>query len=150
MKRAAVLVGALLVVLGVIPARAQESDATVEEVRQALARYREAVLKADTAELSRTWSDDYKFVNPRGEALTKAQRLENFSSGGTQLTAIEDSEQIEIRSLGDDAAVAMGRVRLEGKYSGQESTADYRSLMVWVKKDGRWQIVAAQLTPILR
>ena len=36
-----------------------------------------------------------------------------------------------------------------GRYSGQAHEGRYRALVVWVRREGRWQQVASQLTPIL-
>jgi len=48
-------------------------------------------------------------------------------------------------------AVDIGRVNLQGtKYGGQESSGEYRYTQVWVKMQGRWQLVANQITRIAK
>ena len=41
-------------------------------------RYRQAMVNKDLATVDRLWSDDFTFINPRGEQLSKAKRLENM------------------------------------------------------------------------
>jgi uncharacterized protein DUF4440 len=46
-------------------------------------QHRKALLNKDVATLDRIWTDDFTFINYRGQMLTKAQRLENVRSGAT-------------------------------------------------------------------
>ena len=48
-----------------------------------------------------------------------------------------------------NVVVDVGRVRLEGtRYSGEESSGDYRYMNVWVKQGNDWKIAANQITLI--
>ena len=131
-----------------IPAFAlgQEAAGAEQEVREAISQYRQALIRGDADTLEQVWSDDYKFVNVRGELLSKEQRLANIRSGATKLESIEGDETVSVRVYGD-VAVAMSRVHLIGQYGGKESTGWVRSMHVWVKRDGRWKLVANQVTP---
>lgn len=40
------------------------------------------------------------------------------------------------------------RTTITGKRDGKDFTEMRRSMHVWVKRDGRWQVVATQATPI--
>ena len=55
----------------------QESQNTKseQEVRQAIEKYRTALLQRDIPALEKIWADDYVFVNAYGDVLNKAQRL---------------------------------------------------------------------------
>ena len=108
--------------------------------------YTEALTKRDLAALDKIWAEGYTFTNGRGEFLTKKERMENIKSGATQLDSIRREDE-EIRVFGDTAVVT-GRVVLKVIYSGKESSGPYRFINVWVKMQGRWQIVANQITPI--
>ena len=50
------------------------------------AAYGAAMAKRDVAALDDIWADDYTFINPHGDLLTKKQRLENIKSGTTATT----------------------------------------------------------------
>ena len=54
-----------------------------QEVREAIEKYRAALLRRDIPALEQIWTDDYFFVNAAGEMLTKGQRLANLKSGAT-------------------------------------------------------------------
>jgi uncharacterized protein (TIGR02246 family) len=133
-----------------IPAVAQEtatSSGSEQEVRQALEKYRTALIQRDADALQKIWTDDYIFVNGAGEMLTKQQRLENLKSGATALGAIDVDPQMKVRVDGD-TAVVLGLVTIKGKYSGKETNNKFRSMLVWTKEGGAWRLVANQLTPV--
>jgi ketosteroid isomerase-like protein len=127
---------------------AQGADAAAEqEVRQAIKKYREALLQRDAAALEQIWAADYTFTNGAGETHSKAQRLANLKSGATALDSISEDEDIKVRVYGK-VAVATSRVTIKGQYSGKQASGQYRSIHVWVKGAAGWQLVANQLTPV--
>jgi ketosteroid isomerase-like protein len=127
---------------------AQGADAAAEqEVRQAIKKYREALLQRDAAALEQIWADDYTFTNGAGEMVSKAQRLANLKSGATSLDSISQEEEMKVRVHGN-VAVATGRVTIKGQYSGKQASGQYQSINVWVKGPAGWQLVANQLTPV--
>ena len=127
---------------------AQGADAAAEqEVRQAIEKYRTALLEKDAVALEQIWADDYTFTNGAGETHSKAQRLANLKSGATALDSISQEEEMKVRVHGN-VAVATGRVTIKGQYSGKQASGQYRSINVWVKAATGWQLVANQLTPV--
>ncbi len=118
-----------------------------QEVRQAIEKYRAALLRRDIPMLEQIWADDYFFVNAAGEMLTKAQRLANLKSGATTLESINEEEELKVR-VHQNAAVATSRVTIRGQYSGQPTSGQYRSIHVWLKGPTGWQLVANQLTAL--
>ena len=127
---------------------AQGADAAAEqEVRQAIKKYRTALLQKDAATLERIWADDYTFTSGAGETHSKAERLANLKSGATSLDSISQEEDMKVRVHGN-VAVATGRVTIKGQYSGKQASGQYRSINVWVKGATGWQLVANQLTPV--
>src|SRR5438067_11823350 len=123
----------------------QSADSSSEqEVRQAIEKYRTALLRRDVPSLDQIWTDDYFFVNASGEMLTKAQRLANLKSGATTLESINEEEDLKVR-IHQNTAVATSRVTIKGQYSGQPTSGQYRSIHIWVKGLTGWQLVANQL-----
>ncbi len=106
--------------------------------------YTEALTKRDLVALDNIWAEGYTFTNGRGEFLTKKDRMENIKSGTTHFESISREDE-EIRVFGDTAVVT-GRVVLKVIYGGRESSGPYRFINVWVKLQGRWQLVANQIT----
>lgn len=145
----------LLVVLVLMPARvpAQTPAATsaaVTEVREAIRRYDDALRRADVAAVGQFFAPEYTFVNASGERLTRADRLANLRTGRTALDSVAHAPQEEqIRPYGN-VVVYTTLLTLGGRYSGQAQRGQYRALVVWVRRDGRWQQIASQLTSVAR
>jgi ketosteroid isomerase-like protein len=155
-KKACIVTLALLAMSVVAPTqqtakqggKTSAGSANEEKALEArLREYADALKKKDTAALDKIWADGYTFINPRGQLLSKAQRLENVRSGATAFEDIErQREKLEVRG---NTAIDIGRVTLKGtKYSGQESSGDYRYMQVWTKDKGQWRLLANQLTAI--
>jgi ketosteroid isomerase-like protein len=117
-----------------------------QEVRQAIEKYRAALLQPDIPALRQIWADSYFFVNPQGTLLSKAQRLENLKSDTTRLESIND-EEVTVH-IYQSTAVATSRVTVKGEYSGQKTNDQFRTISVWVKGQTGWQLVANQLTAL--
>jgi uncharacterized protein (TIGR02246 family) len=117
-----------------------------QEITSLLDQYRQALQNKDAAALDRIWADDLTFVNPRGELLGKQDRMDNIKSGATAFKSIRVSDQ-NVRAYGE-AAVATSRVAIDAQYSGKEGTGDYRVTTTWARRNGTWQMVAVQMTPI--
>jgi ketosteroid isomerase-like protein len=130
------------------PAATSNAEA---EVRDAVRMYDEALRKGDATALGRFWAEDYTFINPRGELLTRADRLKNVQAGQTAFNSLEHAPKEEnIRIYGNgEFAVYTTHLTLSGKYSGEGQQGEYRAMVVWVRRDGRWQQIANQITPVL-
>ena len=129
------------------PVNENNTSSVKQELEKRFLEYAEALTKRDLTTLDQIWTDDYVFINPRGELVTKGQRLSNLKAGATEFQAVRPkSERMEVHG---NVALDVGTVTLEGtKYGGKESSGDYRYLSVWVNSDGRWQMVANQITRI--
>ena len=110
-----------------------------QEVRQAIGKYRAALLRRDIPAMQQIWTDDYFFVTAAGEMLTKAQHLANLKSGTTTLESINEEEELKVR-IHQNTAVATSRVTIKGQYSGQQTSGQYRSIHIWVKGPTGWAI----------
>ena len=150
MKR--ILVIAVLVIPASVVAghtsgkRARQSGNTEHAIRQLVNEQANAQQKNDTAALERIWADDFTFTNSSGEVQTKAQRLAEIKSGELKFESIR-IDDVQVRVYGDTAVVT-GRGTVKGQRRGQDLTGQSRSTSVYVKKQGRWQVVATQITRI--
>jgi ketosteroid isomerase-like protein len=128
--------------------KAGKGSIAVQEVKEMTAKYREALVQRDMTALKHIWADDYLFTNANGALLTKAQRLANLESGASGFESINpNDDEVNFRVYGD-VVVVNSRVTLKGRYSGKETSGQFRSLHVWVRRGGGWQLVANQITPI--
>jgi ketosteroid isomerase-like protein len=141
-----------LLLLPMAPAPAAEPTAAAPaaeaEVRQAIRDYDEALRRADAAAVEKFWASEYAFVNPRGERLTRADRVANVRTGRTALDTLAHVPQDERIQVYGDIALYTTLLTLSGRYSGEAEQGQFRALVVWVRRDGRWQQLASQMTPV--
>ena len=105
-----------------------------------------AQVNNDVAALDRILADDHIFTNPLGGVQTTAERLAEVKSGNRKLDAL-DIRDIRVRVFGDTAVVT-SRATLEGRRNGQEISGEFRGIDVYVRRNGQWQVVAAQATRV--
>ena len=119
------------------------------EVRQAVRDYDEALRKSDVAAVERFWASEYTFINARGERLTRDDRVANLRTKRTALDSLVHAPQDERIQIYGDIALYTTLLTLSGRYSGEAQQGPFRALVVWVRRDGRWQQLASQMTPIV-
>ena len=145
---------ALLAVAGPVncptAAEARSSAASPEqEVRAAVREYDDALRRGDVAAAARFWAEEYTFVNARGELLTRAERITNLRGARTTFDTLAPAPAAErVRAYGPGLAVHTTLLTIGGRYSGEAHAGDYRALVVWARREGRWQQVASQLTTV--
>ncbi len=60
-----------------------------------------------------------------------------------------DLDGMSVRMAGKEAAVVTGRATVKGKLkSGMDITGQYGFTDVWVKQEGRWQLMTWQATKV--
>jgi ketosteroid isomerase-like protein len=145
MKQVQRLASVVLVIT--IGTASQPGQAWAEQgLEQRTREYEEALTKRDIPTLDKIWASEYTFINPRGELVTKAQRIANLKSGATEFRAM--NSQREKLQVHGDMAIDIGRFTVQGRYGGQESSGEYRYMDIWRKNQGQWQLLANQITPI--
>jgi ketosteroid isomerase-like protein len=83
-------------------------------------------------------------ITKDGSVLTKAQELAKHSESADEPF---DLEPMKVRIFGD-AAVVTGDHWEKSQYDGRDTSGHYRWMDVFVKRDGRWQAVASELTRV--
>ena len=108
----------------------------------------EAGLKGDSAVLETILADDFIGNSPTGVA-TKAQNIAEAKTNAPNITnATYVADEYTVRFLDPNTAVMTHRAVEKGMNKGKEYNDQHRSMHVWVNRDGRWQVVASQATPI--
>ena len=123
-------------------------SAAIAELRDAIRRYDDALRRADTAAAGEFWADEFVFVNPEGARLTRADRIANLATGRTAFSDLAHVPETDEILVYGDVAVYRTLLSIGGRYSGQPERGQFQALVVWVRRDGRWQQVANQLTPV--
>src|SRR6266581_2627180 len=132
LSRQVVALAALAVTALVMRLDAQASS--LEDSIRALESQRaQALLKADTVEISRL-----------GMLRTKADNMREIASGTLRLTAVR-YDSMSVRIYGD-VAVLQGIADNTGTFRGFPFTGKIRYTRVFVRHDRRWRAVAMQQT----
>ena len=105
-----------------------------------------ALIKKDYAAFASVFSDDAVFTGPDGAVLTKAQLLADLKSGALVVESSQISD-MKVRIFGE-AAVVTYTTTDKVKYKGQDISGRYRWTDTFVRRGGKWQVVAGQGTPI--
>jgi ketosteroid isomerase-like protein len=140
MTRLAIVIAALLLVIGTPSAATSPEDA----VRALETARGEALLKADTTAIARMTADDFVEISRLGQIRTKADNLRELGSGALKLTTVK-YDSLSVRIYGD-VAVLQGVADNTGTFRGFPFAGKLRYTRIFVQRDGRWQAVAMQHT----
>ena len=105
-----------------------------------------AIFKPDIAFLERVLSKDYVHYRPHGNVETRAQYLEDRKNGNVDFDSLV-ADETKVRVYGDTAIVTY-RSTAKGKDQDGPIDEQRRWTRIFVRKDGRWQLVHSQGTTI--
>jgi ketosteroid isomerase-like protein len=108
--------------------------------------WNDAEVKRDAAWFERTLTDDFTGVDgSTGKATTKAQNIKDLKQNTVDSASLSG---VEVRLQGDTAVVT-GLTHNKGKDDkGAAFDRKIRFTDVWVKRDGRWQVLSSQGTDV--
>lgn len=173
-RSAALVVFGFLMVLGFTGCQ-QAAAPTNREASSAIAnpspeRIDVAAIEAEISKLERDWAgapknrdadtvrrvlaDDVTITYPDGSTGTKADEVRTIETGAVTMDSWEFVDP-KVTVLDADAAFITGRsIIRNGKYTDPNTkkaidiSGEYRFLDVYAKRNGKWQTVASQTTPI--
>jgi len=152
MKRALII--AVLVLTAASIALGQKQSArtdqrrSVEQVIRQLDHERiQAQIDADRVALDRIYADDFIGIGPSGTVRTKPQVLADFTSHDLNFQSITTAE-VRIRVYGN-TVVETGRSTMVGRDKGKVVPRDNRFTRVWVRRQGRWRLVANHYSTLI-
>ncbi len=105
-----------------------------------------AILKDGVAAVDKYEADDIISTDPAGNVTSKADDKKAWASGDLKLESAEISD-LKVRSYGN-TAVATGMTTVKGAWKSQDLSGNYRFTDTWVKRDGKWLLVATQATKV--
>lgn len=142
MKRVIALT--LLGVLIAVPTHAQTRNAMEQEVLKASRALEEAsITKKDRGTIERYYADEYVYTHSNGTVLNKAQEIPTIMSPDQAWTAYK-MDDLKARIYGN-VAIVSGLLTLTGSSKAYIS-GPRRFTEVWVRRNGRWQMVGGQTT----
>jgi ketosteroid isomerase-like protein len=148
MKRFSRLIGltAVLLMLSITGSAAVSSD--VEDLTHMLNEFLANAGAADVHE--RFWADDLIYTSSRGTRTTKAEIMAGFEASENEESEEEDvagpvytAEDVQIHVYGDTAIVAF---KLVATPPDASVVLAYFNTGTFLRRNGRWQVVAWQAT----
>ena len=147
--RYGVLVGLLLSIAHAAGVAAQEKAAKAspeDEVRALETARAQALIHADTTALAHMTADEFVEISRLGTLRTKADNIRDIGSGALKLITVK-YDSVSVKLYGD-VAVLRAIADNTGSLRGFPFSGRIWYTRIFVKRDGRWQAVAMQHTPI--
>ncbi len=105
-----------------------------------------AYMRGDRAFVDDLLADDWTSTDYTGRIWTKANVLALFGPGGPTFTKAEiDVDRVRVHG---DVAIVTGRSVSAGRVDGRDVSVTQRYMDIYVKRDGRWRVVASQGTQV--
>lgn len=145
-RATAVFLAGIFVLLVALPRlRTATDDATA--VREAEAQLSIASAKGNVQALGRVVANDFFAVDASGKRQTRQSLLDLYRNGSWKVLSFRQ-DGLEVHLYGETAVVT-GTDRIRARDAGGTvRDGAYRFLHVFQKRQGRWLLIAGQLTPI--
>jgi ketosteroid isomerase-like protein len=144
---------AILVVLGPLAlgqtknARRTQTETVVDTIRRLDQERIQAQIHADASVLDRIYADDFIGIGPSGTVRTKPQVLADFTSHDLIFQSIT-TDEVRLRVY-ENTVVETGRSTMVGQDKGKVVPRDNRFTRVWVRRGGRWRLVANHYSTLI-
>ncbi len=115
------------------------------EIRALEKLWNESRVRADVVALDALLADGWTVTHGDGTINTKAEYLADLKSGARKFFGDVKQDDFTVRMYGD-TAVAAGVSDSKVEYKGKPSGGALRFTRVYVKRDGRWQMIASHAT----
>lgn len=146
--RSLILVLLLSVPIGVVGQTTDKS--TKEQVTALLKEFMDAAGRNDRAVFDKFFADDVIYTRSTGAVITKADIMGSLGKAPstTPEKTTYSAEDISVNAYDGMAVVAFRLVGRTDRNDGTSETTNYRNTGTFLRRDGRWQVVAWQATKI--
>jgi ketosteroid isomerase-like protein len=103
-----------------------------------------AIVKKDPATLDRLLAADFAGTSPTAHTFSKQEAINDIKDGKYTVEKM-DLDDVSVNVYGT-TAVSFTSQEEKSTYAGADTSGHYHFTDVWVKKDGRWQVVASHGT----
>jgi ketosteroid isomerase-like protein len=130
------------------PAPAAAASAAAQDVEATIAQLEKdwvaAIVKKDTATLDRLLASEFAGTSPTAHTYTKSDAIADIKDS-RYLVDKMDLDEVSVNVYGT-TAVSFTSQEEKSKYEGKDTSGHYHFTDTWVKKDGKWQVVASHGT----
>jgi ketosteroid isomerase-like protein len=117
------------------------TQTTVQEILDLEEQLRQAEMRVDRDALDSLFADEIMIIAPGGIVVDKATCASEFELAAKARIETYDKEDINARVFGD-TSVTSYRVHAKAEYQGTLIDHCLRITNVWLKRNGRWRVVA--------
>ena len=142
----AMLVALLSLRVASASAQAVSNPAAEDSLKALEAARGQALIHGDTVALGRMTAVEFNELTRLGTVRNRAANLRDVSSGMLHLLTVR-FDSLAVRIYGD-VAILQGITDNTGTMAGMPFSGRIRYTRVFVRRDGRWQAVTMQHTPI--
>ena len=121
---------------------ANVQDADTRALLQLEDDWASALVKRDRVTFERLLAD--RFIYTENDQMMDRRAVLNSVVGGSDTVAAAHNDSMVVHRFGPVTAVVTGWLVVGGRGANGQFQRRYRFTDTWVKRGGRWQIVAAQ------
>ncbi|HEY3173057.1 MAG TPA: DUF4440 domain-containing protein [Thermoanaerobaculia bacterium] len=136
--------GLALVLVLTSAAPAQKASGTEAELTRMTGELLAAVASGDWAVWDKYLDDSMLYTSEDGRTLTKAQLKDEIKPLPPGFSGTIEVESAEVHLYGDAAVVSHEDLERENVFD-QKLVSHYHSTDTWIRKAGRWRLVASQV-----
>jgi uncharacterized protein (TIGR02246 family) len=134
-----------LMVFAFITGSAPTDNETEQELTKIMRQWAEARMKGDAAFLEKLYAKEFLIIGADGMLVERDTDIGLFARKEIKPQSIEDDD-LKVSVYCPDVAIMTGLETLEGTYKGNYGKGSLRFTNVFVRRDGRWQLISNQST----
>ncbi len=124
------------------------SNNVEQEILRLEEELRQAEMQLDVATLDRTYADDIMVTAPVGIVVDKSAVMAEVREGASKAKIeVCNKDDIKVGAYGD-TAVASYCFTIKGKFEATDVNRQFQITDVWMKRQGRWQVVSRHTASI--
>ena len=114
-----------------------------KEIRKLEEELTQSEMRVDVEALDSVYAEDIMVTAPIGICVDKPAVMTEVHQAASKATIEKyDKDNLQVRTYGETAAVTSYRITAKARFEVTDINARFCITNVWLKRDGRWQIVA--------
>ena len=124
----------------------ESKRADTREIEALEAKWRDAMVKGDSAELEPLLAEDFFGISSNGTVSDKGQYLQRLTSHNNQFSAIELMDQ-KVR-MQPTTVIVVSQARVIGQLNGRPINGVFRYTKVYGREAGAWRVLNYEATRV--
>src|SRR5438045_2751493 len=126
-----------------------QANSTEQQVTKMLRDFLAAVPRGDRQVFDNFFADDVIYTRSAGVTVSKAEIMKNIDVRAVnEPSATYEAEDITVHPYGESMTIVNFRLVMHSQKDGKQETVKFRNTGTFLKRHGRWQVVAWQSTRV--